>query len=114
MHFISMPACLRKHLSMEKYPLGRQIALKAFLLSRTSLSEIIVQHIVLFLGCDAWETMKIVLRKLGKAALSSYEKTYKTRKHTYTSRYKVHIIITISKHICSLKRFEMSLENVMG
>lgn len=80
MHFILMPAGLRKNLSLQKYPLGRQIALKAFLLSRTSLSEIIVQHIVLFLGCDAWETMKIVLRKLGKAAFSSYEKTYKTRK----------------------------------
>lgn len=93
---------------MQKYPLGRQIALKAFLLSRTSLSEIIVPHIVLFLGCDAWEKRKIVLRKLEKAAFSSYEKRYKTRKHAYTSRYKVHIIITISKHIYSLKILETS------
>lgn len=109
MHFISMPAGLRKHLSMQKYPLGGETALKAFLLSRNFLSEVIVQHIVLFLGCDALEMMNIVLRKLGKAAFSSYEKIYKTSKHTCTSRYKVHIIITISKHIYSLKIFDVDL-----
>lgn len=48
---------------------------------RTFLSEVIVQHIVLFLGCDAWEKDETVLRKLEKAVFSFYEKTYKT--HTY-------------------------------
>lgn len=53
--------------------------------------------------------MKIVLRKLEKADFSSYGKIYKTQKHIYASKYKIPIIISISKHIYSLEVFGMSL-----
>lgn len=65
---------------------------------RTLLSEVIAQHIVLFLGCDAWERHEDCFEKAGESIFSFlWEKNTKHTNTSITSTYKIHIIPTISK-----------------